>query len=295
MPIQPLKKIRKGIRAGLKSRFGVLPLVESQADIQNWFSQAMGQRILSAEQRCLDGIMPEMYGYHLMQLSVLNDVVLSGQSPVTHHFSLGLQSGQDSEAIADFQYLPIDAECIDVAVLHHVLEYSPNPHQLLRETARTIIPNGNIIIIGFNPFAGLVVKKQLGRLFFQSSHWRYHNLRSHRLIDWLRVLDFEPMYLNYGYYGLPFNRGYRQGYDKFFSKLCPGMGAFYMIVARKSVIPMTLIKQPWKKSTRLPVWAKGSAISRKPIIHSSDAKGRAILRKRQYLVANHLKTEEVYH
>jgi SAM-dependent methyltransferase len=270
MPLRPIKKIRKGIQRQLHSRFGVLPLNESQEDIQAWFAQDLGQRILADEQKCLDSIMPEMYGYHLMQLSVLNNVVLSQQSPVTHHFSLGLQQAQAAGALADFQHLPIEAESIDVAILHHVLDYSPNPHQLLRETARSIIPNGNIIIIGFNPFTGLSLKKQFGRVFIRSAHWRYQNLRSSRLIDWLRVLDFEPMVLRHGYYGMPFNRGYRQGYDKFFSKMLPSSGAFYMIVARKSVIPMTLIKQPWKKSKRMPVWAKGTAISRNPAHYLSE-------------------------
>ncbi len=262
MPHKLLKKARGVLGNRLRSWFGIKPLLEVQEDIERWFSLPLGQRILLSEQQSLDQVMPKMYGYHLMQLSVLNGRKLSNQSPITHHFTLGLSEATNQPAIAHFEQLPIDAESIDTAILHHVLEYSTKPHQLLRETARTIIPNGYIVIVGFNPYSTLWLKKQIGRLFSSTPYWRSHSLTDGRLIDWLRVLDFEPVQIQYGYHGLPFNRGYRQGFDRFLGRFLPACGAFYIITARKSVIPMTLIKKPWKKTNPIASWAKGSAINR---------------------------------
>ncbi len=265
MPYSALKKTRQSFKSYMTARFGVRPLVESQSAIERWFETPLGQRVLSAEQEKIDKIMPEMYGYHLMQLSVLDKVKLSRESPVTHHFSLGVHEGSSAPALAHFEHLPIEAESIDTAVLHHVMEYSTNPHQLLRETARTIIPNGYINIIGFNPYSSLMLKKQLERAFTSKAHWRYNSLSCNRLVDWLRVLDFEPLLIQYGYHALPLQRGYRQGFDHFCSHLLPSCGAFYIIVARKSVVPMTLIKKPWKKTATLRPWGKGRAVQNSKI------------------------------
>lgn len=262
IPHKLLKKVRHLLGKRWRTWFGVKPLPDVQADIEKWFALPLGQRLLLSEQKHLDQLMPTMYGYHLMQLSVLNDIKLSAQSPITHHFALGLTEATNRSAIAHFEQLPIDAESIDTAILHHVLEYSTNPHQLLRETARTIIPNGYIVIVGFNPYSTLWLKKQIGRLLSVAPCWRSHSLTAGRLLDWLRVLDFEPIQIHYGYHGLPFSRGYRQNFDHFWGRFLPGCGAFYTITARKSVIPMTLIKKPWKKNHPITNWAKGSAINR---------------------------------
>ena len=265
-----IKKSARLLKSYFDQRFGVKPLSESQADIARWFQHPLGQRILQAEQKTLDQIMPEICGYHLMQLSVLNHLALSHQSPVKHHFSLGLNGMSGSPVLANFEHLPIAEDSIDAVILHHVLEYSTNPHQLLREAARTIIPNGYIIIIGFNPTALLRLKKSWGQLFSNASYWRYHNLHRRRLEDWLRVLDFKSVYIRYGCHGLPFVRGYHSGFDQCMAHLLPFCGAYYVTVARKSVIPMTLIKQPLSKSRAFPNWASGTAVPRQPVLHRNN-------------------------
>ncbi len=272
------RKKSAAIKRYYNKRFGVQPLVESSENIEKWFDSNLGRRMLLQQQQQLDKLMPEIFGYHLMQLSVLRNIRLSRESPVTHHFSLDCDpakisnkendadSNENTEltvksaaAISEFENLPIDEESIDAAILHHVLDYSINPHQLLRETARTIISNGYIIVIGFNPSSPLVLKKQIGRYIKRSDHWRYHDLRKNRIVDWLRVLGFEPMLIEYGSHGLPFNRVYSKTLDKVFNYVLPASGAFYIIVARKHVVPMTIIRKPWKKRRALPAWVKGKA------------------------------------
>jgi len=259
MPYSFLTKAPERFKKKMNTLFGVKPLVDAQPDIISWFNTPIGQRLLQAEQVKLNRIMPEMYGYHLMQLSANSGPLsLSRQSPVTHHFSLGVTLKEEAGAVAEFESIPIDAESIDVALLHHALEYSTNPHQLLREAARTIIPNGYIIVVGFNPWSFSTVKRQLGRLFSQNAQRRFHNLRRSRLLDWLQLLDFEPALLEYGDHGWPVQNQYGKSIEAYLRNLFPVFGSFYIIVARKSVTPMTVIKPEWKKVSRLPSWAKGS-------------------------------------
>lgn len=272
-----MKKTRRfgtKIAARVTEHFSVKMLNQTQKSIQDWFSSPLGQHLLIAEQKTLDQIMPEIYGYHLMQLSVLDTIKLSGLSPVSHHFSLSVTeegaTGQNSQpGVANFEQLPIEAESIDAVLLHHVLEYSTNPHQLLREAARTIIPNGYLVIVGFNPTSLLALKKQWWRLFSREAHWRYHGLGHGRLSDWLRVLDFERVFLQFGFHGLPFAKGHNAVIDGIVGRVLPFSGAYYAIAARKSIIPMNIVRQPWTKTkaTTLPVWAKGSAIPTQTSVH----------------------------
>lgn len=285
MSFDSVSKKRALFKGYFSARFGVKPLLDSVDDIEQWFESDLGKNILSLQQDKLDTLMPEVFGYHLMQMSVLNNLPLSRQSPVSHHFSLGfnphkiavkveetIDKKNDKEnfsiatsAISEFEHLPIDEESIDAAILHHVLDYSTDPHRLLRETARTIISNGFIVIIGFNPSSALMLKKQIGRCIKRSDHWRYHDLRKDRVIDWLRVLGFKPMLVQYGYHSLPFNASFSSKLDKILAQLLPSLGAFYIIVARKHVIPMTVIREPWKKRRALPAWVKGKTATHSKI------------------------------
>jgi SAM-dependent methyltransferase len=290
MSFDSINKIRALFKRYFSARFGVKPLLNSVDDIEQWFESDLGKNILSLQQDKLDALMPEVFGYHLMQMSVLNNLPLSRQSPVSHHFSLGFNPRQidskidevsdnknDKEnftiatsAISEFEHLPIDEESIDAAILHHVLDYSIDPHRLLRETARTIISNGYMIIIGFNPNSSLMLKKQIGRCVKRSDHWRYHDLRKDRVVDWLRVLGFKPMLVQYGYHSLPFNASFSVKLDRILAQLLPPLGAFYIIVARKHVIPMTVIREPWKKRRALPAWVKGKTATHSKTKRDND-------------------------
>lgn len=263
-------QLKEHLSSYFHNHFGVVPLQESQQSIEQWFTSPLGQRILDAEQKQLNQFLPKIYGYHLMQLSVLKDYKLSEQSPVTHHFSLGIQQNESSGALAEYEKLPIDADSIDAAILHHVLEYSTHPHQLLRETARTIIPNGFIVVVGFNPLSFLNFKKQVARVCLRGLHWRYRSLQRGRVIDWLRILDFEPVYIKQGDFGLPFNRGRRQWVERMGEKFFSRCGNFYIIVARKSITPMTIVRKPWRSVTRLPVLAKRPTVNYQPQIENTQ-------------------------
>ena len=44
--------------------------------------------------------------------------------------------------------LPFANECLDLLILPHVLEFSSDPHQILREAERVLRPEGRLIISG---------------------------------------------------------------------------------------------------------------------------------------------------
>src|SRR4029079_10049253 len=54
---------------------------------------------------------------------------------------------------ADFRDLPIASNCADLVVLPHVVEFSEDPHQILREVARVLVPEGRVVVACFNPWS----------------------------------------------------------------------------------------------------------------------------------------------
>ena len=51
----------------------------------------------------------------------------------------------------DFDALPFDSQSLDLVVLPHALELARDPHLTLREVERVLMPEGRVVIIGFNP------------------------------------------------------------------------------------------------------------------------------------------------
>lgn len=279
-----LDTCRTAITKRYQKRFGVLPVADTQLDLQRWFASDLGQRILSQQKGYLDELLPDLFGYHLMQMSVLPGENLFAESSTSHQFMLQPdsdnyyrwlkqsesaqqelnsqelnQQAKASVLFAEFEQLPIDNDEIDVALLHHALDYSQSPQQLLREVARVTIPNGHIVLVGFNPFSLMGLTQPFACLLSRSAHWRYHQLRISRLSDWFHLLGLELLYCHKGYHGLPSQKYYSAKAEKLTRCLMPGVGSFYVMVVRKNVTPVTLVKKPWRGRKVLPSW-KGVAV-----------------------------------
>ena len=66
--------------------------------------------------------------------------------------------------VHDFTELPFATQSLDLVVMPHVLEFSAEPHQVLREVERVLIPEGQVIICGFNPISMWGARQSAGRM-----------------------------------------------------------------------------------------------------------------------------------
>ena len=75
-------------------------------------------------------------------------------------------------------------------IMPHTLEFEPDQHQVLREVERVLKPEGQLLLLGFNPHSiyGLLhyLPGQRNKL-----PWCGHFLSRSRIIDWLHLLHFE--------------------------------------------------------------------------------------------------------
>ncbi|PUA27126.1 MAG: methyltransferase [Cellvibrio sp. 79] len=247
-----------------KRRFGVMPIRDSITDLTAWFETPLGQSLLAEEQEAINDGLQYVFGYHLLQLGISGRVDLSNESLISHRFLLHPYTEENPRlsALVDFNHLPLSAETIDAVVLHHTLDYSQSPHHLLREATRVLIPRGHLIIIGFNPWSLWGFCARLARLITAVPRWRFQYLRLGRLLDWLALVDMEPIAIYKGFFRPPLPQEnaikHLQWVERWGKRLRLPWGGFYMIVARKDHLPLTPIKPAWQKYRPL----RGLAVTR---------------------------------
>jgi len=231
-------------------RHGPRELRRTMAGLDGWESTAVGGAILSAQKDQLGEILPELFGYHLLELSCFNVAQLSEDSRINHRFKLAPDMGFATPVVANYEELPLASESLDVVVLHHVLDYSPHPHQVLREANRVLIARGHLVIIGFNPWSFQGIYKVFAQWLSAGDFWRRRSLRAGRVEDWLRLLDCEPIYLKRGFYRAPINHQGLLSRFNFWEKICSRMrlpfGGYYIILARKDRVSVKPIKPVWR-------------------------------------------------
>jgi len=219
--------------------------------LADWYASPLGQMLAEAEQDELDKILPDLFGYHLLQLGSSETSLLSA-SRILHKVVLdGHQKNEvfPSQINGLPEDLPIQPDCIDAVLLHHSLDLAMDPRQVLREAERILIPEGHLIILGFNSrsFWGL---RHLINYKQDNVPWSYRFLSVHRVKDWLALLGLEITTIRYQFFRPPVGRKGISDQLKFIEtwgqRWWPFLGGVYLLVAKKKVSTLTPIKPRWR-------------------------------------------------
>jgi len=214
--------------------------------LADWLDGDLGARVLAEEHALVDAKLPDLYGFHLLQIGVSDRVRLYDNSMIRHRFTLGNGTGAAlTSAHAHPEQLPIEADSVDVAILHHALEFSAQPHLVLREAARIVVPHGHLLIVGFNPWSLFGARALLSRRFAHPV-WSGATLGARRVKDWLTLLDFAVEDVQYRLHAPPVDHAPTlarlAAIDRVAARWSLPCGALYLIHARKQVSPLTPVK-----------------------------------------------------
>ncbi len=212
--------------------------------VESWSQLPHGQSLLKQTQQRIDHTITRCFGYHLLKLGQLSSQLNSVKSPITHQISCAV-SGKDIGLFADLHQLPLQDSSIDLCILAHELDFSSDPHQLLREIDRVLTLDGTLIISGYNPlslfgFRSLLTPKtpQSARLFLPN-----------RVLDWLHLLGFEVQQKqHFDLLSYQFNNKFANCIESIGQRYLPSFCSTYFIVAKKQSTPMTPIKSPFRFS-----------------------------------------------
>ncbi len=276
---------------------------ESIIELGSWLRTPPGLYLLAWEQDRLDHAVTDAFGFHALQLG-LPELEGLRANRMPHRWvasdslhvpeALPLQPQQDVQITTlavqepihlhcEFDALPFPDASIDLVVLPHSLELARDPHLTLREVERVLVPEGRVVITGFNPASLWGLRQRAGRarrgmglarqaaahgLFLPRAgdflgYWR--------LRDWLRLLGLEVENGHFGCWRPPFS--HQRWLDRFAwmdpvgERWWPVLGAVYTVMAVKRVRGMRLvglIKQAKRQAVPVAVPARRVVVQPSP-------------------------------
>jgi SAM-dependent methyltransferase len=218
-----------------------------RSSLSGWFSTPQGSYVLDWEIAQFDSAVDDVFGFRAVQIG-LPEVDFLRQNRIQFRFTLALEPG--AALAADPLQLPLASQSVDLLALPHVLEFHEHPHDVLREAERVLMPEGQVVISGFNT-ASLWRARQLFTPRRAGSPWDARFIGLLRLRDWLRVLGFELNGGAFGCYAPPFRQ--RLWLDRFAfmekagARWWPVAGGVYIIRAIKRVAGMRLVTPAWRR------------------------------------------------
>src|SRR5262249_8125029 len=173
-----------------------------RSSLSAWLSTPQGAYVLGWELAQFDSAVDDVFGFRAVQVG-LPEVEFLRQNRIPFRFTLALEPG--AAVAADALQLPLASQSVDLLVLPHVLEFHHNPHEVLREAERVLMPEGHLVISGFNTVS-LWGLRQLFTWRTKEVPWDARFIGLLRLRDWLRVLGFELNGGQFGCYAPPFRQ-----------------------------------------------------------------------------------------
>jgi SAM-dependent methyltransferase len=224
----------------------------SNTGLDAWLASPQGRYVLDWESRRIDETVPDIFGFNALQIGLPQcDLLRANRMALRARIGGGAPVAVNCLPTA----LPIANQSVDLVILPHVLEFADDPHQILREVERILIPEGQVIVIGFNPLSLWGVKRRFDRS--GEFPWNGSYLSLNRLKDWLKLLGFEVDRGSLGCYLPPVERlqwlQCRPGTTRFGERWWSFSGGVYVLRAIKRTHGMRLITPDWKKK---PVRAK---------------------------------------
>lgn len=223
-------------------------IVQNQVDWQLWQQQPLGQSLIEHERTLLTPLLERKLGVQLLQLSIAGCEPLFTRCSIPHQTFAQITSSDshvsphpNCNLLLEPCYLPIANNSMDAIVLHHILEYSRNPHQILREAHRALNSGGQLFVMAFNPWSLMGVRKLISPL--KRAPWTGSYRSWMKLNDWLNLLGFKVEHTHYGFFRAPLNTtkgdGNNSKLEQLGRKYNCFFGSTYAIVARKQTVGMT--------------------------------------------------------
>jgi SAM-dependent methyltransferase len=277
------------------TRLGISNM-QSNLGFSDFLASPPGRYVLGWEQRHLDRAVADIFGYHAVQLGLPEiDTLAENRMPLRLLVSdrgvdgalqgngPGGPSARKVAVITRFEELPFATQSIDLVVMPHILEFAQEPHQVLREVDRVLLPEGQVIITGFNPASLWGLRQAMvrtgGARPYLPREGQFISLP--RIKDWLKLLSFETNRGRFGCYA-PWAASERwlarwSFMEKAGDRWWPVFGSVYLLTAVKRVRGMRVIGPVRKRKEERRVALAPATTPRTPvaftthIVHGDDA------------------------
>ena len=216
------------------------------ASLSEWLSTPLGTRLLETEMRYFDHELADVFGFNAIQIGLPEFPYLrSNRMPFRCVTGIDGPVGLRCDPCA----MPLQTASIDLVVLPHTLEFSSNPHQVLREVERVLMPEGHVVLAGFNPWS-LWGARRLAARGAATYPWCGQFITLPRIKDWMALLGFELAGGRMCSYAPPMHSEEWSRRWKFMEaagdRWWPFAGGVYYLHGIKRVTGVRLITPQWK-------------------------------------------------
>jgi SAM-dependent methyltransferase len=140
--------------------------------------------------------------------------------------------------------LALQSDSVDVMLLPHTLEFAPEPHEVLREAARVLAGEGELVVLGFEPLGAWSLRNAFTRGGCPPGMLR--TIPAARLSDWLKLVGFEvgaPARYLYAPPVASLAAARARGFlERAGRRAWPRLSGAYLLRARKRVHSMTPVR-----------------------------------------------------
>ena len=265
----------------------VATMDRSVMSLKRWFESPLGQVILEQQRPLIASVLEEQHklevalaispaGGLLLQGCGLNSMQKVQLCPGRRSLNYGVNEGF-TPLLADLDAVPLNDSSVDFVLLHHTLEFSTDPHQVLREAIRALAPGGQLLIVGFNPWSMVGLRRWLAGMTRGGAPWAHHSLSIARLVDWMHLMSCDIEGVARGFYGLPLQQ--RRGMqlfaplDRGLAHLAAPASGFYMLHAQKRLFSRSGRLQTQSRShdmIGLPVSAPAARQPHLKLVYKAD-------------------------
>ena len=220
--------------------------------LEEWYRSPLGIELAGLEESCLERMLRDTFGYYLLQVGMgsgFSEALSSSRIryrillPVAERArTLGFQ------VVCEPDRMPVSSDSVDAVFLPHTLDFAADARQVLREAERVLIPEGRVVVMGFNSLSLWGLRRSVptvrGRV-----PWCGSFLNPYRVCDWLSLLGFDVEMQEMMMFRPPWRRALleeRSLLDSAGKRFWPLLGGVYAIRAVKRVSTLTPLKPQWK-------------------------------------------------
>jgi SAM-dependent methyltransferase len=163
-------------------------MIDYKTNIQKkmitWWQSPLGCSVLKQEKSALQSLSKHFYGNYQFQLGLEQRLL-----PEVPRSRMQKVMGPSADLVGRNESLPFKCHSLDTLLLVHVIEFSTDPHQVLREAERVLEADGTLVLCCFNPWSFWGLRRLFS--FTSTPPWHGHFFSQTRIKDWLALLNFK--------------------------------------------------------------------------------------------------------
>jgi SAM-dependent methyltransferase len=225
-------------------------LLDRDAALAAWWQGSLGRGLLCAESELSGEALEDVFGWELLQVGAwgVGRELLCTSRTRRQTVVAPLELATGADVIGRPSQLPVNSDSMDAVLLPHTLEFAADPYAIVREVDRVLTGEGQLLVLGFNPWSTWGLRARFSRSGFPPGMRRV--LTERRVRDWLVLLGYEVVASRRYLFSSPWSSGPspNEGTGRYLRRgLNPLPGGAYLLKARKRVYTLTPIRPRFRE------------------------------------------------